>query len=118
MARSTCYRRSPAILCHINSPALPLDNPDMFSICSLSRCLQAGRDATAAARRQGEARRSLILEPVVGGGRKDGGTARRLGRAVERVGGGAPNRVMRRGTMRLERRLVLVDLVEIVGVLV
>src|SRR5205823_10610867 len=48
--------------------------------------------------------------------RKDGIAPGRLGRTVQRVRRGAPHRVVRRGAMRLDRRLIAVDLVEVVDV--
>jgi hypothetical protein len=59
--------------------------------------------------------RRLAL-PVVGRGREYRVATRCLWRAVERVGGGAPHRVMRRRAVRLERLLVAIDLVEVVGI--
>src|SRR6266446_82903 len=63
-------------------------------------------------------RPATLLGPVSGGCREDGLAARRLGRPVQRVGDGLPLRVVRHLAMRLERGLVLVDLVEVVDVLV
>src|SRR2546428_7928792 len=54
----------------------------------------------------------LHLAPVGAGGGEDGLAARRGGRPVQRVGRCAPNGVVRRGTMRFERGLVLVELDE------
>src|SRR5262249_32227292 len=61
---------------------------------------------------------ALCLPPVGAGGREDRPAAGRLGGAVEHVGDPAPDRVVRRVAMRLQRRLVLVHLVEVVDVLV
>src|SRR5437867_9048152 len=60
----------------------------------------------------------LHLAPVGAVGWEDGLAARRGGRPVQRVGRCAPDGVVRRGTMRLQRGLVLVDLEEVIGVLV
>src|SRR5204863_7717221 len=46
----------------------------------------------------------------------DGIAARRLRRAIERIRRGAPDRVMRRGAMRLQRRFVPIDFVEVIDV--
>src|SRR5882762_6832027 len=62
--------------------------------------------------------RPLHLAPVGAFGRENRRAAGRGRRTVKRVGGGAPHRVVGRRAMGLERRLVLVDLVEVVGVLV
>src|ERR1051325_7223727 len=58
----------------------------------------------------------LVAGPIAGVGREDALTAGRLGRAVERVGGGAPDGIMRRGPVRLQRRLVAVYFIEIIDV--
>src|SRR5262245_6637964 len=63
-------------------------------------------------------RRELGLAPVGAVGGEHGLAARGLSRPVQRVGGGAPDRIVRSGAMRLERRLVLIDLVKVVRVLV
>src|SRR5262249_44680863 len=62
--------------------------------------------------------RALHLPPVGAVPREDGLAAGRSRRSVQRVGRGAPGLIVRRCTMRLERRHVLVDLVEVVDVLV
>src|SRR5262249_50282667 len=67
-------------------------------------------------RKGADARKGLSLEPVIRCRRENSIAADRLGRAVERVGSGAPHRVMRRRAGRFERRLVAIDLVEIEGV--
>src|SRR5262245_57395855 len=64
------------------------------------------------------ARSATRLRPVVGGRRKDGLAAGRLCGPIERVGDRLPFRVVRRLAVRLERGLVLVDLVEVIDVLV
>src|SRR5262245_25712206 len=63
-------------------------------------------------------RRPLHLPPVLSVRREDRLTPGRRGRAVERVGRGAPGLIVRRGAVSLERGHVLVDLVEVVDVLV
>src|SRR5580700_3251294 len=61
-------------------------------------------------------RRSAFAQPVVGRRGKYRIAARRLGRAVQGIGGRAPDRIVRCGPMRLQRRLVPVDLKEVIGV--
>src|SRR5215470_2647616 len=69
-------------------------------------------------RRRSNRQPGLGLAPVGTVGGEHGLAARGLSRPVQRVGGGAPDGVVRSGAMRLERRLVLVHLVEVVRVLV
>src|SRR5262245_61294768 len=59
-----------------------------------------------------------MTSPVCAGRGKDGLTPDRLGGPVEGVGCRAPDRVVWRGAMRLERGLIRVYLVEVVDVLV
>src|SRR2546428_2854694 len=66
----------------------------------------------------GTTRGPLRLAPVGAVGGEYGLAARRGGRPVQGVGRCAPDGVVRRGTMRFERGLVLVDLEEVIGVLV
>src|SRR5579862_4059857 len=86
----------------------------MFTICQNCKTGRPGRRHGPKSFGAG----NLLLEPVIRRGGEDRLATDGFGRAVERVGGGAPDRVMRRGAMRLQRGFVLVDLVEVVGVLV
>src|SRR5437762_14378502 len=61
--------------------------------------------------------RRLAL-PVIGRRRENRIAGRRLRRAVERVGGGAPHRVLRRRPMRLQCLPVAIELAEVVEVAV
>src|SRR5262245_61659907 len=67
--------------------------------------------------RRGPSRPLRLFVPVPAVGGEDGLAASGLRRSVERVGGGAPHRVVGHRAVRLEGGLVLVDLVEVVDVL-
>src|SRR4051794_31286330 len=58
----------------------------------------------------------LLLAPVATGSGEDSIAADCLGGGLQGVGGGAPDRVVWRCPMRLDRGFVLVDLVEVEGV--
>src|SRR4029077_2123477 len=95
----------------------------VITIQIIAKFLTAGMPINHSEGRSGGTSRPLFTRtsafaaaPVLGRRRKDGIAPGCLRRAVQRVRSRAPDCVMRRGAMRLDRRLVAVDLVEVVDV--
>src|SRR5207244_12184660 len=72
----------------------------------------------ALSERCGSAAGRVMLVPVSVRSREDGLGAGRVRRSIQRIGGRAPDGVVRHRAMCFQRGLVLVDLVEVVDVLV
>src|SRR5262245_47000433 len=92
--------------------------PAMKLAASITRMPSRKRLTRETAGRCSRASRLALRRPVLLVGREDGRAARGRGRPIEHVGHFLPGLVVRHRAVLFERRLVLVDFVEVVDVLV